>query len=957
MMKKILLVWGVLFSQLILSQESITGVVKDAITNETIPNAVVVWGDKKDKGTVCDVEGKFAIQLPKGMQKLYFTSVGYVEQALDVKVMGDPIHLEVELILQDQKELLIVTDLAVGRKVPVAYSNIDMKRIDEELSGREMATLANTTPGAYATRAGGGDGDARVTIRGFSGNNVAVMLDGVPVNDMENGTVYWSNWFGLDLVTQTTQIQRGLGASKLVIPAVGGTMNIITRGIDQKRRIQVKQEYAFGAFGRTSFGMNTGKLKNGWAFSTALSLKDGKGWVDGTSTRGFFGFFKVEKVLGDHILSFYAMGAPQTHGQRSRADAIALYDRNMAIKLGADTGYYLDSNHPNVPIFNGGINYNPDVGYLTRYSYENGVVGDIQKKEMYNGKRNFYFKPQLSFKDIWNLSDHGFLSTVAYLSLGSGGGTRWNSTTTAKDYLPDGTLNVQSFYDSNVGAKPPLFTGPDYNINPDVSPTERYAVANFLKAGMNDHFWVGALSTYNNQFNENWSFSGGLDLRFYRGSHYRKIIDLMGADYVWARENYNANDPNLIKREGDMVDYHNDAFIRWSGLFGQVEYQDKQWSAFLSSSAAITGYNRVDYFLPKKYSVGDTTVYVGYLYQNGATQLTPDTTIYQGQAIYSGMPGAEYQSTGWYYRPTFTFKSGVKYSISDPLSVFLNVGYLDKAPLFNQIYNNSNERFNQIVNEKIFSIENGWSWKSKELAFNVNAYYTTWKNKPYPYGVSVPNPMDPSSFISVNIRGMNARHMGLEWDAAFKLTDRVTLELLASTADWIWTSSDTIYVFDDANRPVPADVSDPSAGQYKVVYDANGVHVSDAAQTQFGAMLRYEWKNGAYVKARYTYFDRYYAEFNPFTLNGENSGKDSWQLPGYGTTELHAGYNIYDGWKTKWDIRASVFNVFNQHYITDATNNSQSALYNDKTFNFGASSAGVFFGQGRWFSLSLAATF
>lgn len=958
MMKKIFLILGLIISQYAFSQDQVvTGVVKDALTGETIPSAVVVWGDKKDKGAVCDLDGNFSIKLFKGMQKLYFTSVGYVEQVVEVQVSGGSVDLEVELVLQDQKELLIVTDLAVGRKVPVAYSNIDMKRIDEELSGREMATLANTTPGAYATRTGGGDGDARVTIRGFSGNNVAVMLDGVPVNDMENGTVYWSNWFGLDLVTQTTQIQRGLGASKLVIPAVGGTMNIITRGIEQKRRIQVKQEYAFGAFGRTSFGMNTGKLKNGWAFSTALSLKDGKGWVDGTSTRGFFGFFKVEKVAGDHILSFYAMGAPQTHGQRSRADAIAMYDRNMAIKLGADTTYYLDANHPKVSIFDGGINYNPDVGYLTRYSFENGVVGDIQKKELYNGKRNFYFKPQLSFKDIWNLNDHSFLSTVAYLSLGSGGGTRWNSTTSSKDYLPDGTLNVQSFYDSNIGAKPPLFTGPDYNINPAVSTTERYAVSNFLKAGMNDHFWVGALSTYNNQFNENWSFSGGLDLRFYRGSHYRKIIDLLGADYVWTRENYNANDPNLIKREGDIVDYHNDAFIRWSGLFGQVEYQDKQWSAFLSSSAAITGYNRVDYFLPKKYSVGDTSVYVGYQYQNGATQLASDTSYYQGQAIYSGMPGAEYQSTGWYYRPTFTVKSGVKYNISEPMSVFLNVGYLDKAPLFNQIYNNSNERFNQIVNEKIFSIENGWSWKNKELAFNVNAYYTTWKNKPYPYGVSVPNPMDPSSFISVNIRGMNARHMGMEWDAAFKLTDRITLEILTSVADWIWTSSDTIYVFDDANRPVLADVSDPSAGQYKVVYDANGVHVSDAAQTQFGAMLRYEWKNGAYVKARYTYFDRYFAEFNPFTLNGNNAGRDSWQLPGYGTTELHAGYNIYDGWKTRWDVRASVFNVFNQHYITDATNNSQSALYNNKEYNFGASSAGVFFGQGRWFSLSLAATF
>ena len=45
--------------------------------------------------------------------------------------------------------------------------------------------------------------------------NVAVMIDGIPVNDMENGWVYWSNWFGLDAVTSNIQVQRGLGASKL----------------------------------------------------------------------------------------------------------------------------------------------------------------------------------------------------------------------------------------------------------------------------------------------------------------------------------------------------------------------------------------------------------------------------------------------------------------------------------------------------------------------------------------------------------------------------------------------------------------------------------------------------------------------------------------------------------------------------------------------------------------------
>ncbi len=942
-------------------QGAVSGVVKDALTNETIPSAVVVWGEKKDQGLVTDIDGKFKLQMPHGNQKLYFSAVGYVEQAIDVIVGSREASVEVLLVLQNQKELVIVTDLAVGRKVPVAYSNIDMKRIDEELSGREMATLANTTPGAYATRSGGGDGDARVTIRGFSGPNVAVMLDGVPVNDMENGTVYWSNWFGLDLVTQTSQIQRGLGASKLVIPAVGGTMNIITRGIESKRRIQVKQEYAFGAFGRTSIGMNTGKLKNGWAFSFAASLKDGKGWVDGTDTRGFFGFFKVEKKQGNHLLSFYALGAPQRHGQRTRTDAVAMYSHELANEMGAPTTYYLNSANPNQAIYEGGVNYNPDLGYLTRYEISNGERVNVQNQQPYNARQNFYFKPQMSLKDVWAINSHSFLSTVAYVSIGNGGGTRWQNNPTPADYNADGTLDIQSWYDTNAGAKPPLFSGPDYNINPLISSTERYVVNNFVKASMNNHRWFGALSTYSNEINENWTFSGGLDLRTYKGSHYRKVIDLMGADYFFSRADFNSNNQSLVFKEGDIIDYNNDAFIRWGGLFGQLEYTQKRWVGFISASAAYTGYKRTDYFLPKQIEVDGNLYNTGYTYPTGNVnpiELVPMDTLYvNGQAIYSGMPGAEYQTTGWYYRPTFTTKAGVKYTVDENFSVFVNGGYLDKAPQFNQVYTNANEKFSNIHNEVIVSTELGLNWKFSKLAMNVNAYNTIWKNKPYPYGLSVPNPLDPSTNISVNVRGMNARHAGLEWDAALKLTDRLTIEMLASFANWRWTSGDTIFVTDDNGDVMYANPGEPNPIPYTFVYDARGVHVSDAAQTQFGAMLRYEWKNGAYIKGRYTYFDRYYADFNPFFLNGENAGRDSWRIPAYGTMEMHAGYSITDAWKTRWDFRASVFNVFNDLFVTDARTNDTNALYTQKNNDFSASSAGVYVGQPRWFSLSVTATF
>ncbi len=937
------------------AQEGIlSGTVRDGLSGETLPSAFVLWANK-EKGTSVDPSGKFNIKLPYGEYEFIITAVGYEEVKKNISITKKEYSIDFDLIQTLQKEIVISSDLAVGRTVPVAFSNIGLKRIEEELAGREMATLANTTPGTYATRAGGGDGDARVTIRGFSGSNVAVMLDGVPVNDMENGTVYWSNWFGLDLATQTTQIQRGLGASKLVIPAVGGTMNIITRGIDAKRSVRLRQEYAYGAFARTSFAYNSGKTKNGWAFSMAASFKTGSGWVDGTFTKGFFYYGKIEKITGNHHLSLYGLGAPQEHGQRVKSEAIALYDQGTAQAVGSSLTYAPNPSSE-LDIFNGGINYNPDLGNLTRYDFVNGQRTNIQAEEQFNGRVNFYHKPQFSLKDVWTIDEKTFISTVAYASFGRGGGTRWNNNITANDYLPDGSVNMQAFYDSNVGAKPPLFSGPDYNVNPLVSSTERYAVSNYVKASMNEHSWYGVLSTFNKKFNDHWNFAGGVDLRSYKGSHYRKVIDLMGADYMIARTSINYNDPNLIKREGDVIDFNNDAFIRWGGVFGQVEYQDEKISAFFSASAATTGYNRVDYFRPKVYKVNGVEVPVGYSYVNNGIALISDTTIVGGQTLTSNMSGSEFQSTGWYYRPTATVKAGVKYNISRDLAVFFNSGYLNKAPLFSQIYTNANERFNAIENEVISSFENGWNYKSKKFSFNVNLYYTTWKNKPYPYGLSVPNPQDPTSNITVNIRGMNARHQGAEFDFAYKINDRITFEGLASFGDWIWTSSDTILIFDDNGNPVLANPGDPTSEQYSVTYDAAGVHVSDAAQTQLGAMLRYEWKNGAYAKTRCTWFDRYYAAMNPFELNGDNAGRESWKIPSYGTLELHAGYGKeWNG--VRWDLRGSVFNVLNSVFITDANNNDLNALYNNKAYNFDASSAGVFFGQGRWFNVSLSATF
>ncbi|MGB1646722.1 MAG: TonB-dependent receptor, partial [Crocinitomicaceae bacterium] len=314
---------------------------------------------------------------------------------------------------QELEEVKVIGNLVVDRKTPVAVTRISTQQINEELGSRDLPMILNSSPGVYATQQGGGDGDARITIRGFSQRNVGVMIDGVPVNDMENGWVYWSNWFGLDAITGQIQLQRGLGATKLAMPSVGGTMNIITQATGGKKMIKVGQEYGSGEFLRTSLSYKSGTLKNGWGVLFSGSYKQGNGWVDGLNTLGAFYYLKIQKKIKNHIISLSGFGAPQRHGQRSYNQPIAYWDSEFANSLG-------------VPIYDTMSN----IDYGRRYNQHWGYYTDSAtgNRSIINERMNFYHKPQITLKDFWKVNEKLSWSNIAYLSVGTGGGVRARNT-------------------------------------------------------------------------------------------------------------------------------------------------------------------------------------------------------------------------------------------------------------------------------------------------------------------------------------------------------------------------------------------------------------------------------------------------------------------------------------------------------------------------------------------------
>ncbi|HKJ06665.1 MAG TPA: carboxypeptidase-like regulatory domain-containing protein, partial [Flavobacteriaceae bacterium] len=312
--KLLLMAVAFLASTAVFAQTKLSGKVVDE-TNQPLPGAsIVVKGTST--GTSSDFDGKFALNTNVNTGAISISFVGY--ETKTVNFNGTTNFQTIALVpsAESLDEVVItgVADIAKERQTPVAVSTIRAEEIVETLGTKEFPEILNTTPSVYATKQGGGFGDARINIRGFDQRNTAVMINGMPVNDMENGWVYWSNWAGLSDVTTAMQVQRGLGSSKLAISSVGGTINVLTRAADKAQGGTVSVGVGNDNYLKTLISYNTGKLDNGLSVSALFGRSEGDGFVDGTEFEGYSYYLALDYRPNDnHDFQFTVTGAPQQH--------------------------------------------------------------------------------------------------------------------------------------------------------------------------------------------------------------------------------------------------------------------------------------------------------------------------------------------------------------------------------------------------------------------------------------------------------------------------------------------------------------------------------------------------------------------------------------------------------------------------------------------------------------------
>lgn len=248
------------------------GKVFDAETGKPLPGANIQI-EERGTGTTSGNEGDYQFKLNPGNYTVSASFIGYQIEKKIIRISGDlSVNFALEpRVLQGQKVEVSATR-AKERETPVVFTDLSREELAEKHVVQDIPMLLNEIPGIYSySDAGNGVGYTYLKIRGFDQKRVAVMLNGIPLNDPEDHQVYWVDMPDFLASVQDIQIQRGVGSSVYGSSSFGGTVNLITNELNSAQRISVKSGFGSYDTRKVSLNLNSGLINNQYAFSARFS--------------------------------------------------------------------------------------------------------------------------------------------------------------------------------------------------------------------------------------------------------------------------------------------------------------------------------------------------------------------------------------------------------------------------------------------------------------------------------------------------------------------------------------------------------------------------------------------------------------------------------------------------------------------------------------------------------------
>ncbi len=778
--------------QVFAQEQRLQGRLVDAVTGNPVSGALVTGNDQV---ATTDKDGNFVLVFPgPGSIDLTITAETY-----PVKRMNVMLPQSTALLISMRSGSVPVETAGLS---DVTISSLDM---ENDQQGQYISGLLHATGDIFISTAGYTLGAAYFRIRGYDAENTAVYMNGILVNDPENGRPTWSEWGGLNDATRNKEVVNGLSQAGFSYGDLGGTTNIITRASQFSKQQKFSYSLTNRAYRqRLMYTASTGLMKNNWAFAVSLSRRWAEeGYVEGTFYDNWAYFLAAEKKFSTaHSLAITLYASPTRRGMQGGATQEA-YDLT-------DNSYY-----------------NPNWGY--------------QDGEKRNARVRNAHEPMIILNDYLNFGQHTRLTQSLGVSFGKFGTTALNWYN-ARDPRPDYYRYLPSYETdplvveamTEAWQNDPAHSQIDWNRLYQVNylANQQGKQANYvLEERRLDHTRFTYSAILNSQINKNTAFTGGLNLSRYNGHHYKKLFDLLGGNYwvdidQFSQRDFSMdtvtiqndlNNPDRIVKEGDIYGYDYDIHVNTGDIWAQTEFT----------------FNRIDFFAAARLS--STTFWRDGKMRNGRA---PENSYGESEKKHFLDPSV---------------KAGATLKITGHHFLQANLGYQRKAPLVRNAFLSQyikNTYARGLESETHLSGDLSYIYRSDRMNLRLTGYHTVFQNQTELMSYYHD---DYLTYVNMSLTGIDKVHQGLELGTEWKATKALSLSLVAALGNFVFTSRpEAVISTENGTR------ADTTELIYQKYFFVNGTPQQAGS---FG--IRYAAPHYWYFNANLNYFDKIYLDFNP----------------------------------------------------------------------------------------------
>ncbi|MEO7530803.1 MAG: TonB-dependent receptor [Sediminibacterium sp.] len=676
----------------------------------------------------------------------------------------------------------------------------------------------------------------RFRMRGYEGDLFSTQINGMQMNNLDDGTTQWSLWSGLNDVTRNTQMILGLRPDEQSFGNLGNLVSMDMRASKQRTQTQFNYSFANRSYRhRWMFTKSTAMNKKGWAFSLSGSWRiAAEGSALGTYYKGGSYFMGIDKKLtGEHLLSLVLFGNIVENGKQG-----PVLKESVSLS---------------------GYGYNPYWGY--------------QSGKIRNGNVGRSHQPVLILTDDHRINNHTTLVTTIGCTLGEKSSTAldWYKASDPRPdyyrYLPGYQtdsilrLEVTDAMKNNISLRQ-INWDHLYEVNRNNTETLQNAdgiVGNSF-SGLRAHYLLeqrvvrlqraGINMVYNTKLHTTLTFNAGASIQIQRSHYYKKIDDLLGSDYSvdwnqFAERDFPNNDlviqndlnrPNRILRKGDVYGYDYVINTNKAVAWAQVSGSQKKIDFFGAAEFSYTNYYR-------------------------------DGKMKNGLFPFNSFGRSEMNEFA-----TYACKAGITYKINGRKYIYINAAMLSRAPLFDNVFispRTRDSRQENIVAEKIVNTEAGFVWNTPKIKMRLSGYVTDFRN-----GMNVMTFYHDGygNFVNYALSGIDKIHFGTELGIDYRLTNRITVNAAASVGRYYYNSRPQVAVSLD---------NDAYVLERTIIYLRN-FRVGGTPQEAYNTGVGYQSASGSfYLNISANYFRQQWLDINPLrrtygALENVLEGSEQW---------------------------------------------------------------------------------